>query len=383
MRILLVTPYYAPAYHFGGAVVVGETIVTDLVARGHAVTVATTDVLDAQARVAAGTPAQPPGAQVVRFPNVSNALAARMGWTPRGWRRWIAAHAGEFDVILLHDVYSVLSVAAARAATRAGVPFALQPLGSVAPSPERGRPLLKRIFLRLWGRRTLRDAAALIHSTDDERADFLAAGAPQATLERLPLPLDIPVPGDTPLAPVPTLVSIGRLDPIKNLDVLLEAFAIARRSVPDLRLELAGPGEDGALREQAARLGITAAVTFHGFVSTQEKQRLLESAHAFCLLSRSEGLPIAALEALAAGTPAVLSPGCHLPEIDGRAGVIADAAPSATAAAIVSLLADEPARAAMGAAARAFAADFRTDRAMGQMVALLERLAAGGGGSAR
>ncbi len=380
MRLLLVTPYYAPAYHFGGPVVVAETIVTDLVARGHAVTVATTDVLDSRTRITAPGAPIPPGAEVVRFPNMSHAVAARgMGWTPRGWHRWIREHAGDFDVILLHDVYSVLSVGAARAATRACVPYALQPLGSLAPTRERGRPVVKRLFLGLWGRRTLREAAALIYSTDDERRDFVAAGAPSATLERLPLPLAIPPPRGTPRATTPTLVSVGRLDPIKGLDRLLEATAIARRSIPDLRLEIAGPGDAYAddLKAQSARLGLDEAVRFHGFVSTAEKQRLLESSHAFCLLSHSEGLPIAALEALACGTPVVLSRGCHLPEIDGRAGVVVSGEPETTAAAVVALLADEPARSAMGLAAREFADEFRLERAMPLTAALLERLARG------
>ena len=62
--------------------------------------------------------------------------------------------------------------------------------------------------------------------------------------------------------------------------------------------------------------------TFRGFVELPEKLRVLESAHAFALLSYSEGLPMAALEAMAAGTPVVLSQGCHLPEVDGVAGVV-------------------------------------------------------------
>jgi glycosyltransferase involved in cell wall biosynthesis len=377
VRVLLVTPYYLPAYHFGGPVVVAETVVGDLLARGHEVTVATTDALDDRRRIPAGTPAERDRAVVRRFPNIHHGLAARsMAWTPRGWRRWIASHAREFDVVLLYDVYSVLSVAAARAAVAANVPYVVQPLGSLAPSRERGRPLVKRAFLSLWGRRTLREAAALVHSTDDERQDFLAVGSPPDRLVRLPLPLDLPAAQDTPTASAPTVVSVGRLDPIKGLDVLIEAVALARREVPRLRLEIAGPGDDhrAQLAELAARLGVQDAVRFHGFVSTAEKVRLLEGAHAFCLLSRSEGLPVSALEAMACGTPVVLSRGCHLPEVDGVAGAVVDRDPAAAATAIAGLLADEPRRREMGRAARAFAEDFRTERAMGELVALLERL---------
>jgi glycosyltransferase involved in cell wall biosynthesis len=387
VRLLLVTPYYAPAYHFGGPVVVAETAVRGLLALGHEVTVATTDALDDRRRIAPGAPPVPPGAEVVRFPNVSHAVAARaMGWTPRGFRRWVAAHVAEHDVVLLHDVYSVLSVGAARAAARAGVPFALQPLGSLAPSPERGRPLVKRAFLALWGRRTLTDAAALVHSTEDERRDFLAAGGPEATLVRLPLPLELPPPQGAPRAEDPTLAYVGRLDPIKGLERLLGAVAIARRSEPRLTLEVAGPGGDeyvGRLRRQARALGLEESVRFHGFVSAQEKVRLLERAHAFCLLSRSEGLPVAALEAMACGTPVVLSRGCHLPEVDGRAGVVVEGDAAGTAAAILALLDDGERRRRLGEGARAFAEDFRAEHAVGELADLLERLVAQGARGAR
>ena len=126
----------------------------------------------------AGAPAEPAGAEVVRFRNVSHRLAAGVnGYLPRGYRRWLRRNIGRFDVVLLHDVYSVVSVGAARAAKRAGVPYALQPLGTLSPAAERGRPLAKRAFLELFADRTLRDATALIHSTAAERQDFLDVGA--------------------------------------------------------------------------------------------------------------------------------------------------------------------------------------------------------------
>ncbi len=379
MRVLMVTPYHAPAYAFGGPVKVAETMATDLLAAGHEVTVATTDALDERRRVPPGTPSLPEGAVVHRFPNVNHALAARaMGWAPRGFRRWIAEAVVVHDVVHLHDVYSVLSVGASRAAARAGTPVALQPFGSLAPSAERGRPHVKRAFLALWGRRTLELASANVYSTEDERADFVAAGAPERTLARLPLPLDLPPRLGEPDAATPTLAYVGRIDPIKGLDVLLRAVAIARERVPGLRLELAGPGEAyrATLERLAAELGIGDSIEFLGFITPEEKVRLLERAHAFCLLSRSEGLPVAALEAMACGTPVLVSPGCHLPEVDGHAGRVVERDPAAVAEAIAGLLAD-PRRAEMGEHARAFADQFRREVAMPQMIELFSRLAAG------
>ena len=130
-----------------------------------------------------------------------------------------------------------------------------------------------------------------------------------------------------------------------------------------------------SLEALAARLGVAGAVAFRGFVAVEEKFRVLESAHVSALLSRSEGLPMAALEAMATGTPVVLSDGCHLPEIDGVAGIVVPGEPADTAAALLALLTDDARRRALGAGAQAFAHDFRREVVMPRMLALLEELA--------
>ncbi len=378
MRLLLAIPYFVPAYAFGGSVTVAETVVTDALAAGHEVTVVTTDVLDEHSRLPAGAPSEPPGATVVRFPNVSHRLAAGVnGYLPRGYRRWLRRHIAEFDVALLHDVYSAVSVGAARAAKAAGVPFALQPLGTLSPASERGRPLAKRAFLALFAKRTLRDATGLIHSSAAERQDFLDVGAEEAKLVRLPLPLELPRLTGAELATQPTVAYVGRLHEIKGIDRLIRAVALAAGRVDGLRLVIVGPGEryQRGLEALVAELGAGEIVEFRGFVPLDEKFRVLESAHAFALLSRSEGLPMAALEAMAAGTPVVLSEGCHLPEVHDRAGLVVPGGPEDTAEAIVTLLGDEQRRLALGDGARAFAEEFRREVVMPRMLEYLESIA--------
>lgn len=377
MRLLLAIPYYAPAYAFGGSVTVAETVVGGFLDAGHEVTVATTDVLDERRRVPLGTPAVPAGAEVVRFPNVSHRLAAAAnGYAPRGMRAWLGERMAGFDAVLLHDFYSAVSVLAARAAERADVPYAMQPLGTAGWDAERGRPVVKRAFVRGWGTRTLDRAAALIHSTEHERRDLLGIGAPERALVRLPLPLELPEPLDLPLAAAPTVAYVGRLHPIKGIDRLIEAVALARRDVPGVRLEVVGPGErhQRELEAVAASQGVTDAVRFHGFVSVEEKLRVLATAHCSALLSAAEGLPMAALEAMACGTPAVLSQGCHVPEAHGVAGLVTDGSPAATAPALVELLTDPGRRESLGQGARAFAAEFRREAVMPRMVRLFEDL---------
>jgi glycosyltransferase involved in cell wall biosynthesis len=271
----------------------------------------------------------------------------------------------------------MVSVGAARAAKRARVPFALQPLGTLSPAAERGRPLAKQAFLALFANRTLRDATALIHSTAAEREDFLDVGAQASKLTRLPLPLELPrLAGVEPEAR-PTIAYVGRLHEIKGIDQLIRALPLVAQRVEGVRLVIVGPGERHQRQLEAivAELGIGDRVAFRGFVELEEKFRVLEASHVFALLSKSEGLPMAALEAMATGTAVVLSEGCHLPEVDGVAGLVVPGGAAGAADALATLLLDDERRAGYATAARAFAEDFRREVVMPRMLAFLESIA--------
>lgn len=111
-----------------------------------------------------------------------------------------------------------------------------------------------------------------------------------------------------------TLVSVGRLARVKSYDTLLRAVAVARDTVPDLRLWIVGSGDEGpALRRLAADLGLADAVRFCG--ERRDVGSWLRVADVFVLSSTSEGLPIAMLEAMALGLPAIVTEVGALPEL--------------------------------------------------------------------
>ena len=348
-----------------------------LVDAGHQVTIATSDALDLQTRVPAGTPAEPAAAEVLRFPNLSRRLAGTNIVLPRGLRTWLRQHVREFDVVLLLDVYSFVSVLGSRAAAEAGIPYVLEALGTLPATAERGRALPKRLFLALWGRRTLRGAGACLYLSEDERQEYLAQGADAERLVPLPPPLDLPTIEPVPRTELPSIVYLGQLHPIKRIDVLIRAFAEVRKDLPEARLEVIGaPSAHGdQLKALARSLGIGDGVGFPGFLPEEDKPRTLAQANVFALLSASEGLPVTPLEALACGTPVVLSPGCRLPEVDGVGGIVSDGSVEGAAAALSALL-REPERAReLGESGRRFAAAYRREVVVPELVALLERVA--------
>lgn len=111
-----------------------------------------------------------------------------------------------------------------------------------------------------------------------------------------------------PRAATPHFLYVGRLKRYKGVAVAIRALAIARRSRPDLRLDVAGTGDHGpALRQLAAELKQEDAVRFHGFVSEPEKLRLLRTTWANVFPSPKEGWGITIIEAAACGTPSLAS----------------------------------------------------------------------------
>ncbi|HQA69803.1 MAG TPA: glycosyltransferase, partial [Aggregatilineales bacterium] len=111
MHILHITPYYAPAWAYGGSVRVAYELATRTAAQGHTVTVLTTDALDATRRAAPGMHTID-GVTVHRLPNLSNALAWRRVFLPRGFRRAAAQFVPAADVVHVHEARSLLNAAA-------------------------------------------------------------------------------------------------------------------------------------------------------------------------------------------------------------------------------------------------------------------------------
>jgi glycosyltransferase involved in cell wall biosynthesis len=162
--------------------------------------------------------------------------------------------------------------------------------------------------------------------------------------------VDVVDPVASPSPAPPTIGTIGRLEPIKGLAFLLEAAAVLRHRLPDLRIELAGSGScEPRLRSLAAQLGIAESVSFLGW--TDDVNALLRRWQVFAQPSIHEGLGLSVLEAMAAGRPVVASATGGLPElvVDGRTGFLVPVgAVDALVDRIGTLLADENLRTRMG-----------------------------------
>lgn len=352
--------------HVGGVERVAEQLAEVYRGAGHSVTWLATAPPLRPGVTAEG------GIRRIRIPG-ANGLEARLGMPfplvgPRGLRA-IAAAVADTDLVHLHDCLYLPVVAAEQAARRARVPTIVTQHVAFVSFGVAVDPLL-RLAYRTVGRRVLRRAAGIAFVNEHVREWFVENVDPAVGGTVIPNAVDTTrfAPGDRDrrvgarialgLPPDgPVVAFVGRLVAKKGLRVL--AAAIAR--LPDVRLLVIGDGPDRAIAES-----LGAQVTLHRQLPHQAMPAAYLAADVFGLVSRGEGMPVALIEALASGLPAVVSDDPGFAALAGCAGVLRVRPDVATVAtALRSLLADRAALAARATAARRWALERHALEAFG------------------
>lgn len=184
----------------------------------------------------------------------------------------------------------------------------------------------------------------------------------------------------------PTFVSVGRLAPVKGLDLLIAAFAEVRARFPRARLEIIGGGEEEErLRALARQRGVADAVAFTGPLPPPAVRDRLRRAFAFVLPSRSEGMPLALIEAMATGLASIATRVGGVPEVLApQAGVVvAPERADLLAEAMAAMLENRGRTRDAGRAAHRIAQTFACETAEAAYLDLFEGLAGPARGPAR
>jgi len=182
---------------------------------------------------------------------------------------------------------------------------------------------------------------------------------------------------------VPTISWAGRIDPIKDLETLIRAFALVRAEIPEARLRIFGgtPRGNEPYRDRclglAAELGIGACTSFEGRVANIRDA--YAAGHVVVLSSISEGFPYTLIEAMTSGRATVSTRVGGVPEAVADTGlVVPPREPRAMAAACFRLLRDEVLRHRLAVAARSRALElFTVDRAVDSFRVIYAGLLAG------
>lgn len=236
---------------------------------------------------------------------------AMVGLAPRLGKALLDA---QLDCLHLHGIWMYPSRAASVWAARTGRPYLVSPHGMLDPWIT-GRGRAKKALARLCYERASWRAARAFHALTAREARDIARETGRDDTFVIPN-AGPPARRGSDDARAPRFVYIGRIHPKKNLGVLIAAWRSLAAPVAAARatLTIAGWGEPAHVADLRASLARTAHAAFVGECYGEAKAKLLREARFVVLPSLSEGLPMAMLEAWAAGTPTIMSAACNLPE---------------------------------------------------------------------
>jgi glycosyltransferase involved in cell wall biosynthesis len=256
-------------------------------------------------------------------------VAGGYGYTPR-LDAWLQQHVRRFDAVFVHGLWQYHG-RAVRRHVAGRKPYFVFPHGMLDPWFRRAHPakhLKKWVYWQSCERHVLRDAAAVLFTCEEERRLARQTFAPYQCTERVVAYGTRRPGGDIgrqhhafhslvpELGAQPYWLFLGRIDPKKGVDLLVDAYARlaaehAANAEPLPALVLAGPVADSPwcarLRAAAAAVPAPGRVFWPGMLTGDAKTGALRDAEAFVLPSHQENFGIAVVESLAVGTPVLIS----------------------------------------------------------------------------
>ena len=354
------TPYFAPAFRYGGPPRSILGLCRALMEAGVEIEVFTTTANGPEPLAPAPEGTEYDGVRVRYFP---------LAWPRRYWRASGLAAALEralpaADLVHVHGLWNMTGSAAVARARSAGRPYVVSPRGMLQPAAMRRHRALKTAAYWASERAHL-SGAAFLHATSlVEQRQISQHGSPVVTIANGVAPVAVSAgalervrelaqidPGDE------VVLCLGRLHPIKRLDLLAAAFDIVRRARPRARLVIAGPDEDGyRARVEPLFAPVAAATRWLGAVDGETAAALFAASRTLVQCSDSESFGMSVAEALAAGLPVVVTNGTPWPQVAVLGlGYSVPQEPVAIARGILDILERPADGCAMGARGKAWA----------------------------
>lgn len=251
----------------------------------------------------------------------------RYGWSPN-LIPWLKAHHRDYDVVVVNGLWQFTGLAVRHVLRRSETPYCVFTHGMLDPWFKQRYPLkhLKKWLYWPWAEyRILRDAAAVLFTTEEERLQARRSFWLYRCREMVVNYGTVRPEGDAEaqralffeafpeLLNKQILLYLGRIHEKKGCDLLIEAFSqhlLETPTRPSLHLVMAGPGDNDFRRKVegiAERLDIASRITWTGMLTGDLKWGAFHAAEAFVLTSHQENFGIAVAEALACGVPVLIS----------------------------------------------------------------------------
>lgn len=325
MRILQVIPYFARS--MGGPVMATHRLSRELVKRGFEVEILTTNFrLDDEF------------VKQVRGDGIGVTLATcdmalGLFLLSPSMKLWLRTRGRDFDIIHMHEFRSYQNSIVRAFASKHHIPYVLQAHGSVIPFLE--KKTLKKVYDLVWGSNLLEDASILIALNEMEKEQYVFMGVAPNQITVIPNGIDSSEFHTLPeigrfrekygIGPTERVVLyLGRIHRIKGLDVLVSAFAEVAKEVDNARLVIVGP-DDGFLarvKKSIRELRLENRTLFTGPLYGIDKLEAYVDSNVFVLPSRYDMFPNSVLEAMACGTPIIVSDRCGIKDKLGGAGLV-------------------------------------------------------------
>lgn len=321
MKILQVIQYFSPKR--GGTVNYVYNLVKQLLKKDHEVTIFTTD--DAYDADYADLVAP---AKVVAFPSKLGFLR----YSPE-MKTALEREIVDFDVVHMNNYWSYQNIIAANAAIKNNVPYILSPHGSL-PIMMKGYGR-KYLFEAMFGKKIIKNASRIIAVSNMESDQVKQHNIDPQKVTVIPNAVDLDsikfhdkgqfrrkynISEEEKI-----ILFLGRIHPIKGIDLLIQAFHDLLKHVSNVKLVIVGPDEEylDQIKTQIDSLHIRDHVIFTGPLYDEDKFSALRDADIYVLPSRYEIFAISVLEACACGTPVIVTKNQGVASyIKGRAGEV-------------------------------------------------------------
>ncbi len=326
VHILQVTPYFPPTWAYGGIPRIVDGLGRALVARGHQVTVLTTDALDASERAQVPGDRDHYGVRVLTARNLSNRWAYRHQlFLPQGVDALLDRMSEDVDIMHLHGHRHLLNNAAVRWATQRSIPYVMTANGTLLRHERKVG--LKWLWDGVVAGQVPRNAVRCIAVSAADAARHGTAGIPPERIVRIPNGLDL---GEFEALPTrggfrasrgigerPVVTYLGRVSPRKGVSHLVRAFA---DGALDPAVLIVAGNDMGAMADARKAARGVDSVHFVGLVQGRERLSLLADTDVLVYPSADEVFGLVPFEGLLCGAPVVVTDDCGCGELIADAG---------------------------------------------------------------